>query len=160
MNIQQKLTKELITYILGNLGLVPDPLWGKAGISEDVFQTNKVIKIQYDDDIFQFPVYAAKCNIGADEINVLAVKIDDEDYVEFVFVFRMNDLQIFGLKQIVEGNDPGTFVIFDKSKGWINPNMYEKLIFCAGLEKITDQGIGWSPGNLDLFKFLLEVIEI
>ncbi len=160
MNIQQNLTKQLITYIFSNLGIVPDPLWGKAGITEDIFKTSKTIKIQYENDIFDFPVYAAKCNIGEDKISILAVKIDDEEYVEFVLVFRMNNHPIFGLKQAVEADDPGTFVISDTGENWINPGMYEKLIFCAGLEKITDQGIGWSPGNLDLFKYLLKIVEM
>jgi len=159
MNTQQKLTKHLITYIFSNLGIVTGSLWGTAGITEDIFKTSKVIKIQYDDDIFQFPIYAAQCNVGEDKINVLALKIDDEDYTEFALVFRMNENPIFGLKQLVESDDPGTFVI-SNGENWINAGMYEKLVFCAGLEKITDQGIGWSPGNLDLFKFLLQIIEM
>ncbi len=159
MNIQQKLIKELINYTFSNLGLVPDPLWGKAGISEDIFKTNKVVKIQSEDDIFEFPIYSATCNIGQDKVNILALKMDDGDYVEFALVFRMNDLPIFGLKQIVDGNE-GQFLITDKGENWINPGMYDKLTFCAGIEKITDQGIGWSPGNLDLFNYLLKIVEI
>ncbi len=162
MNTQQKLTKELISHIFNNIGMVPGTLWGKAGITEDIFKIGKKINIQFDDDVYEFPIYAGSCNISDDKINVLAVKISDQDCTEFFMVFRMNGLSIYGLKKSVDEDDLGTFLISTQDGSWTNISMYEKLIFCAGLEKLTDHGIGWVPNeNVDvLYKYLLEIVEM
>lgn len=161
MNIQQKLTKELINYIFSNLGIVAPPLWGKAGVTENVFKTDKTVKIQFDDnDFVSYPTYSAECKINNDTLKILTTNIVDEDYNEFVLVLQMNDFQIYGLKQTVESEEPGVFLMQPKDGAWMTPSIHEKLLFCAGIEKITDSGIGWiKNNNTDLLSYLREIIE-
>lgn len=157
MKISKKLTKEIISYMLGNLGVVAPPLWGMRGVTEKAFNTGKILKVQVDNNIKTIPIYSAQCNIDKSKLKVVALMIEDL-FPTFITLMMLDDGPVYALSQSTE-DDVGIFLASYDKKTWINVSIYDKLLACAGLEKITDQGLGWQSQNeIDIFLPLLQQI--
>jgi hypothetical protein len=158
MKSSDRLTKELISYIFNNLGLVFGPLFGKAGISESIFKSHKKIKVTDEKNKIEYiPVYSAFCEVDSSKIHVLAAVFEDE----FVVALRLDDFSVYGMKQASSEDDIGICILHNGSS-WIGTTMRERLMLCAGVETLTDHGVAWKPELEieDLYKFLLELVEM
>lgn len=163
MKISDKLTKELISYMFSNFGIVSPPLFGKAGISEKIFKSNTVLEFQDDTGVnCTSPIYSAITNIGQGKMHVVFTAFNDNEIYEFAVVLQLDDFPIYGIKQVINSDDVGIFVVSSGDGNWRNPNMYDKLLACAGLEHLTDRGVGWVPEQDlgKLFTALQQLVEM
>lgn len=161
------LNREIVRHILGSFGLVPPPNFGKVGISSNEFKLNDGFSLEFENangtmEMVKFGLWGGNINYNQSTMIALATDVcdNDSDYHEFSLVYRVDNSFVHGIKHIY--NDNGISLYLNNDKVWKPIGMYDKLIACAGFQKINDLGINWSP-NIDskeLLPFLLEIVEM
>lgn len=162
MKIKEKLTKEIITYILSNLGFVSKPLFGKSGLSEDFYKSNKMFTIKTDNETVQVSVYSAISNLEGSKLQIAGIALPCDSDLEFAIAVRLDENKIYGIKQISDNEDVGLFVVSMDGKEWRQASMSEKLMLCLGFEQFVDFGLNWIPESnfTELYNALQEIIEL
>jgi hypothetical protein len=153
------LTRELARHVIGKFGLVPPPNLGKLGITTRDFLLDRRLKIEYDDGSAEFPIW---CGVSGCQpsITVLATDLTSDNYHEFCTVFTVDKQVIHGIKHIFSDSDDALFMIWNGE--WKPTGLRQKLLLTAGLEQITDLGLGWIPENNYeiLYDRLVEIVEM
>lgn len=161
------LNREIVRTILGSIGFVPPPNFGKVGISRDEFMLNKFITLDFETNNGgvqkeQFAIWCGQTRQGNSTLKVLATDICDNgsNYHEFIAVYKVDNAPVHMVKHIFGEEDMGLFLF--KLDTWKPVGRYEKLISCAGFEKITSMGFSWEPCKdyNDLYACLVEAIEM
>ena len=163
MNIQNSLTRELVKYMLAIFGLSNNSIYDTVGILKDQFKTDLNIKIQYENNkIIKHPIFSASTIFNGSKLHVVGVSIADEDGVYYAALFKLDNFYTYGIK--INSSDPDEEAIFLVSRvknSWTKLSMYEKMIACAGLEKLNDAGIFWKPELADdFYNILVELAEM
>lgn len=168
MNI---LNREIIRHILGSLGLVPPPNFGKVGITTNEFKTKKTLTLEFEDSKgedqkTEFALWSGKISLGnpngMQTLKILATDICDNEqgYHEFIMAYRLDEAPIHAIKHIYSDNDALFLTKVDEI--WRPVGTYEKLIACAGFERMTQLGLSWLPCDEydELYSSLVEVVEM
>lgn len=157
--------REIIRHILGNLGMVPPPNFGKVGISTEEFKQQKTLLLEFESrgsrmETIKFPLWGGKIESSGAKLNVLATDLFDENYHEFVVVFQTNGETMHGIKHnFDEQANLAGFFMFD-GVVWKNVSTITKLKVCLGFELLNDWGLTWEPANTEfLLPNLLSLIE-
>lgn len=162
MNQENKLTTAIIERILGNFGIVGSKNFGKVGLTTKEFYLDKLsLSDQNDNKIFK-DLYSAELKIDKDNsiLNAMLLNLTDDSIYEFILVFRINSLPIYGLRLIFDNTDVGLFLVKENNK-WNNTNMFIKAQVLSGVEYITQQGLSWEPCKEDaeLHTALLSLVD-
>lgn len=160
---ENQLTTEIIKRILGNLGIVPNN-FGKVGITTKEFLKKETINLkdEISNNIDYINLYAGEINISSTEkIKAACLNLSDNNINEFILVFRMINLPIYGLKLIFDNIDCGLFLIADDNLKWSNTNILNQSQILTGIEHITQEGLIWNSSNdyLDLYQAIKNIIE-
>jgi hypothetical protein len=161
MNIDKSLTKELVKYMLAIFGFSDNCIYNTVGIFKDEFKTDLNIKIQYDDNkIIKHPIFSASTIFNGSKLHVVGISINDEDGVSFAALFKLDDFYTYGIK-LTDSDEDTIFLLSKVKNNWTNPSMYEKIIACAGLEKLNDAGMFWKlePAT-EFYNILAEIVEM
>jgi hypothetical protein len=140
------LTKEIIKRILANVGATPGKLFGKAGLTENIFKLDKKFKIEYDDTIAEHDIYGGQIDLDGSKIRAILIDLSIDDVTEFIFMYRYASLAIIAIKYVYDHDEgfPGFVRVFNDSKEtWINSSMHMKAMALSGFEQITSAGILW-----------------
>ena len=163
MKMQSILISEMVKYMLSIFGLSKNVIYNTIGITKEEFKVEKQIKISYDDDVIKnYPIFSATAMFENSKLHVVGTSLIDEDDCYFAALFKLDDLFTYGIK--VNYNNPDEEPIFLVSKAknsWSNLAMYDKIIACAGLEKLNDAGLHWKPEPMDdFYNILIELVEM
>jgi hypothetical protein len=162
------LNRELIRTVMGSLGIVPPPNFGKVGITTNDFLLDEHISLDFEDKngIPNKEKFAMWCGItahGSDEIKVLLTDICDNEtgYHEFILVYRLSNYAPHILKHVFSDDDFGLF-LRKVEKEWRPVGQYEKLVSCAGFCQMSSLGLTWVPCKdyTDLYPLLIEGVEM
>ena len=155
--IEDDLTKQMIKYILGNLGFVPKPLFGKVGLSDKFLKTKHVLTFEEDGNQVNHPIYAGEIKFPEGSLRSVGVAIHPG---EFTVIFKFDSGEFNLLKNIDE--EEYIFVVSSNGVDWQNPSMYTKLCVTTGIANITDLGYVWQPtkNTADLIAALKASIDI
>jgi len=164
MKIQDSLTRELIRYILLVFGISDKNVYKNIGIIQESFKVSAEIKIQYeadnDDLIIKYPIYSASTLFNNSKLHVVGCIINNEFCEEYIALFKLDDLQLYGIKLDLTDSIP-IFLISKTKEKWSKISLYDKIIACAGVEKLNDAGIIWKPEPLgDFYNYLTELAEM
>jgi len=167
------LNREIIRHILGGLGLVPPPNFGKVGITTKVFKAEKTLALEFEnskgeDQKTEFALWSGQISMGApgtaQVLRALATDICDNEknYHEFIAVYQLEAAPIHAVKHIFSDEDNGLFLTKLDGKAWRPVGTYEKLIACAGFERMIQLGLTWAPCKdyEELYPSLVEVVEM
>jgi len=164
----KELRKELCKLILGKLGMVPPPNFGKTGITTKEFLLDKTINIEFEDELGnispeKFGLWCGVLKHQGMQVKVIATDLcnNQNDYHEFLATYAVNKGPIHGVKAIYGIEDYGLFVLKTPA-GWKQEGLYEMLIGSAGFEKMSSLGLLWEPCDEydDLFESLKEIINM
>lgn len=160
--IHNELVHELIKVICSNIGFVPGENFGKAGLSEDVFKTDRKIQLEVENKVFDLPVYAGKIEMSNSRLTTVAtvIRLPNEPD-EFSVVFKVDATPTLAIRCNFEDFSGMRFINNFDSK-WDDTNLYQKLISTAGFVKIADLGFIWKPCNDvdELHGLLTELVEM
>ena len=162
MSVRNNLQHELLKCILGNIGFAPSPYFGKVGLSHNDLRSQEVVKIQYDEEIVEYPVFSGKVGFGSEILSALGIRINEVDLPEeFVIVYRINDTEINAIRANFLNYNNMLFLVNNKGS-WKDVSMYAKLVSTAGFERITDIGFDWKENEVDqkLFDALLQICDM
>ena len=164
MNILKSLTKEMVRYMLAIFGLNEYSVYNTIGIINDDFKTNKVIKIEYDDgevkELNKFPIFSASASFNDSKFHAVGSRLEDHNNSCYVVLFKLDNFFTYGIKYDSTTED-FIFLVSKNAGSWSNLNMYEKIIACAGLEKLNDSGIIWKKEDIgDFYNTLLELVDM
>jgi len=156
------LQRELVRHIMGNFGIAPPPHFGAGGITTPEFKTNKAVKMEYTDgeesEVISYPVWAGQAQLGKGVLRVAFIDIEDE-FHEYCVVFRVDDLQIYGVKHIYMEGELASFYVWQDD--WVPMTLAKKLYISSGIEQFADHGPLWTPGEpKDLFKPLASLVDM
>lgn len=162
MKQTDKLSKEIITYILSSLGFVAPPLFGKSGLSEDFYKSTKTFTIKTDEITSNISTYSAICNIDGGKLQIIGTVLPCDKDLEFAIVVRLDKNKIYGIKQVSDSEDLGLFAVSLDGKEWRQASLHEKLTLCLGFEQVVDFGLSWIPeiNSPELYNALQELIEM
>lgn len=162
MKIQDHLTQAIVKYMLAIFGLSDNQIYNTIGIIQDEFKTPLDIKIQYDiGPIEKHSIFSASTTFNNSKLHVAGCSIYNEDEIYYIAVFKLDNLFTYGLKLSNDINELPIFLISKVEGSWIKPSMYEKIIACAGLEKLNDAGIIWKKEALgDFYNLLVELVDM
>lgn len=170
--------REIIRHILGSFGFVPPPHFGKLGISTNEHFLNEGFDLEFENDSGQmikssFGLWSGTIHLGDSKLRVLATDICDNNsnYHEFCLVYQTFDLEdnitgpVHGIKHIFMDNGLALFLVRsekDSVKQWSNIGVEQKLIACAGFEKLKSFGATFvkEDNRKQLFEDLLSVVEM
>jgi hypothetical protein len=147
--------------------MIPPPNFGKVGISTNEFRQQKCFDLEFENssgkmEKVSFALWGGQIEMGGSFIKALGTDVCDEDepYHEFSIVYQVDKSPIHGIKHMFAEGGEALFII-QSGKGWRPIDTAEKLIACAGFEKLNTNGISWSPYNTEyLLPKLLEIVEI
>lgn len=161
MNVSNSLSKEMVKYMLAIFGLSDKAVYNTIGIIKDEFKTNSVIKTQYDgEDIEKHPIFSASASFNSSKFHVIGCSVADEDGAGYCALFKLDNLYTYGIKLDIT-NDDFIFLVSKVSGNWSKLSMYEKIIACAGLEKLNDSGLLWKKEDIgDFYNTLVELVEM
>jgi len=160
------LDREIIRYILGSIGFIPPPNFGKVGIS--TYKLNKDFQLEFENidgtmEKVSFGLWGGSISDMNSKVKVLATDICDNNnnYHEFSAVYRVDNNNVYGIKHIFEDNGIVLYLVNIDNK-WKPVSLFDRLIACAGFEKLNNIGLIWQQENdiTDLFPYLMEIIEI
>lgn len=172
------LRRELCRLMLGNMGLVPPPNFGRVGLSTNDFKIDKVISLEFEDERGNkytegFGVWCGSITLQGMRIRAIATDICDNEsnYHEFIVVYALDGAPIHGIKVIYGEEHNGLFVVkgdifsgegIVENDVWKPVGRYEMLVAAAGFEKMNDVGVTWVPCNEydDLYESLIEVVSM
>lgn len=163
MNYQNDLTYSMAKYMLSIFGLSDYQIYNTTGITKDEFKTELNVKIQYDNDkIEKYPIYSAVTTFNNSKLHVVGCSIADEDGAYYAALFKLDEFDTYAIKVNLTDLAELPIFIVSKSKGhWTNLSMYEKIIACAGIEKLNDAGIIWKSDPIgDFYGSLIELVEM
>lgn len=162
MNLQKDLTKQLIQYILSIFGLGNNIIYDTIGIYCEKFKTSHNIKFEYEGGgIEKYPIFCASTTIEDSKLQVIGVKINNVDEVSYSVLFKLNNFFTYGIKLIEDNFEEPIFLVSKINGSWSKLSMYDKIIACAGLEKINDFGIIWKPEGIgQYYNTLIELVEM
>lgn len=168
------LGRELIRVIMGNFGMIPKSSFGTQGIASEKFLTSKTLDIQYDNaKVVKYNVYAAQMIMDNDKIKTICTSLEDDLAVVFGFD-GMPVLYGLRLDYFASAHDLvqdkawhrdsrwGRFCLkLDETK-WSNASLFDRLMVCAGVEKLASSEYFWSKCNdyEDLLVALTELVEM
>jgi hypothetical protein len=168
MNKDKILDRELVRMIMGSLGIVPPPNFGKVGITTDEFLLEDTLSLDFEDNQGKlkkqkFGIWSGKASYGGQDIRVLFTDICDNEtnYNEFILVYNVNNSSNHMLRHIYHDDDDVLFLT-KSNKSWVKLGMYHKLITCAGFYNMANIGIRWSKCEdyNDLYEDLVSGIEM
>lgn len=163
MKLQDSFTREMIKYMLSIFGLSEHSVYNTIGIMKDEFKTPFEIKMQYDiGPIEKYPTYSAITIFNESKLQAVSCLVSDEDDVCYTVLFKLDDFYTYAIKLNINNIDELPIFLISKIKGnWSKLSMYDKIIACAGLEKLNDAGIIWKPAPIDdFYNILVEVVEM
>lgn len=163
MRNQNKLTKELVKYMLAIFGLADYVEFDTIGIIKNEFKTDFNIKIQYENDkIEKYPIYSGSTTFNGSKLKVVGCRVADNDGDYYAALFKLDDLFTYGIKINMSDDTENVIFLVSKIEGsWTKLNMYDKIIACAGLEKLNDAGIIWKQEDIgNFYNILIELIEM
>src|SRR3990172_3022350 len=138
------LNRELLRRIFGNLGAVPGKNFGRVGVvlNEFILQ-NCAITLENESGIKEdYKIWAGECKV-ASTYRVLLTNIGTINEPEFILIFEPEGDEIIGMHLVYEDEeDFGTFMVRRKDE-WTPISMLRKLNLAAGIELLTQEGIGW-----------------
>lgn len=156
----------IIKRILGDLGVAPPPLFGRVGITLDIFMIPEKITLRHDDDTTNnYNLFAGSLKDSGHTIKALLADISSDGVPEFVLLFRFDNLSVYGLRLAFDDSDMGLFLVSVPSEEggptWAELDLYGKAMALAGVECITQAGIPWNPSTdyKDLHEALLTMIN-
>ena len=164
--------REIVRHVLGSFGFVPPPNFGKVGISSHEFRLEKGFDLEFESDKGKmekktFGLWCGATEMGSTKLVVLATDVCDPEteYHEFSVVYRVDNAPLHAVKHVFSDDEPAHYVVkleTDTGIQWRQVGTEQKLIACAGLERINSMGINWVPSNEyeTLLPALMEVVEM
>jgi len=166
------LNREIVRHVLGSLGMVPPPNFGKVGLSLEEFKLDKGFDLEFETDNGKmekkkFGLWCGVAQQGRSKLRVLATDICDNatNYHEFCVVYRVDDAPFHAVKHVFDDEAPAMYLVkhqTDVGEVWRPVGTEQKLIACAGFERFNSLGIDWVPSVEfeDLLPVLMEVVEM
>ena len=166
------LNREIVRHVLGSFGFVPPPNFGKVGVSLDDFRQEEGFELEFENDDGQmekktFGLWCGECEMGGTRLKVLGTDVCDNEnnYHEFSVVYQVDESPIHAVKHVFDDESPALYLVklnTDTGIKWKEVGAEQRLIACAGLEKINSVGLTWNSSNdvKDLLPALLEVVEM
>lgn len=170
------LRRELCRLVLGSMGLVPPPNFGRVGLSTNDFKINKIVSLEFEDErghksVENFAVWCGSITLHGMRVRAVATDICDNkaNYHEFIATYSLDGAPIHAVKVIYGEEHNGLFIVkgdvfrgegIVESNVWKPVGRYEMLVAAAGFEKMNDVGLTWIPCNEydDLYDALIEVV--
>src|ERR1700748_415566 len=150
--------------MLSIFGFAENVVYDTIGIYCENFKTNFNIKIEDEyGEIIKYPIFSAITTIEDSKLHAIGVIINDiDDGLFYAVLFKLNNFFTYGIKLNITFNDVDPIFLVSKINGsWSKLNMYDKIIACAGLEKINDAGIIWKPEDIgQYYNTLIELVEM
>jgi hypothetical protein len=167
MGISSTLNREIVRHILGSLGMVPPPNFGKVGISTNEFRQQKCFDLEFENkygkmERVSFALWGGQIVQNGSIIKALGTDVCDDDgpFHEFSIVYQVDSSPIHGIKHLFAEEGEALYII-KSGKEWKQIGAAEKLITCAGFLTLNSQGINWNPYNTEhLLPQLLEIVEM
>jgi hypothetical protein len=151
---------------MGNLGMLPKVKFGTQGIAKEDFLIDKTLDIQYDQKLqsVKYNVYAAQMLIDDGKIRTLSTSLNDD----LIVVFGFDGIPtLYGIRldyySSIDGQDwGGLFCAKLDGTKWNSTSLFDRLMVCAGIEKLAGSEYFWSKCNNyeDLFAALTELVEM
>ncbi len=163
MILQDLLIRNMVQYMLSIFGLADYQVFDTIGIMKNEFRALEVIKIQYDiGPVENNPIFSASTIFNNSKLHVAGCFIGDEDGAFYMVVFKLDDFNTYAFKINLSDQQENAIFIVSKAKGsWSKISMYDKIIACAGLEKLNDAGIIWKAEPLgEFYNQLVELAEM
>lgn len=144
------LTYELVARIMGNVGIVPGPNYGKHGAC---LPTGKTILLEENSKEVEHIVYSAQLNIGTSIYHVMFSAIGAD---EFIMILSFdNDKYGFYMNHFEKEAD-----LFKKFDNWQPVNILTQLNLAAGFEALTSHGYQWSADGIELFDEFVGFVDL
>jgi hypothetical protein len=163
--IKSNLEQEIVKHIMGNFGIVPPPYFGKVGISLNNFSIKKRLIVNSDDKKIEFPLWCCQLNSNIDMGSYRLLLADmyepNSSYYEYILCIKHKNNNTIALKSFYNC-DLSNFFLIKKDK-WQQVKLSKQLIFCSGIEELTQKGlINFEKCNDydDLFESLIEIVEL
>ncbi len=160
------LKRELVRTIMGNLGMLPKVDFGTQGIAKEEFLINKTLDIQYNQNLqpVKYNIYTAQMSIDNEKIRTISTSLNDD----LIVVFGFDGVPtLYGIRldyyASIDGQDwGGLFCLKLDGAKWKGANLFDRLMVCAGIEKLASSEYFWSKCNNyeDLFIALAELVEM
>lgn len=163
MRYENSFTREMIKYMLSIFGLSDYSTYNTIGIIKDEFKTDLNIKIQYDiGPIEKHPIFSASTTFNESKLHVVGCSVADDDGSYCAVLFKLDNYNTYAIKLNMSDSAELPIFLVSKVKGnWSKLSMYDKIIACAGLEKLNDAGIVWKAEPIgDFYNILVEVVEM
>jgi len=163
MNIQKQLTTELVQYILYSFGFGQNIIYDTIGIYKEKYKTNYNIKIEYEENIVKkHPIYSASMKISESKLHVSAASLNYADEISYIALFKMDNFPLYGIKlDLTDGLGYSIFLISKSPGSWNKISMYDKIVACAGIEKLNDSGGFWEKDSPEeYYNNLVELAEM
>ena len=163
------LGRELVRVIMGNFGMIPISSFGTQGIAAENFLIPKTLDVQYDNTITKYNVYASQMIVNDGKIKTICASVEDDLIVVFGFdgvpILYGLCLDYFAsaIDLVHDKNSMyGRFCLKSDGAKWSNANLFDRLMVCAGVEKLAGLEYFWSKCDdyEDLFVALTELVEI
>lgn len=164
----KELRRELCRLILGKIGFVPPPNFGKVGISTKEFLLDKSVKLQIEDElgnstIEKFGLWAGELSFQGANVRVLATDICNikTGYDEFIMIYKTEKASLNAIRAVYGMEDFGLFLVKHKDK-WQQVGVANMLMSAAGFEQMANMGLTWKPSDdyEDLLKAIHEIIDM
>lgn len=156
------LEREIVKRILANVGVVPGPGFGKAGLTLLDFKLDKEFLVHYEDGHQQkFPLWSGYGTLSNSKIRALLIDLTYDEMPEYALALRVDDKPIYALN-ITYDDDESCLFLLQEDTRWIIPSMLIKVWALLGTEMIADQGMSWQPSNNydDLYQAVLHITEM
>ena len=164
------LGRELIRVIMGNFGMMPKSSFGTQGIASEKFLIPKTLDIQYDNSkVVKYDVYVAQMIVNDGKIKTICASLEDDLAVVFGFdgvptLYGLRLDYFASALDLVQDKDSrwGRFCLKLDGTKWSNASLFDRLMVCAGVEKLASSEYFWSKCSdyEDLFVALTELVEM
>jgi hypothetical protein len=163
MKVTDNLTKEIARRILGDLGIVSHPNFGKRGITEKDFKSNKTIVAIHNDIEVTHSVFAGKISFSETSfLRALLLDLSLEKIENsFILLLQKDKNPIYAISFTATEKEEKCLFFLSSGSGWKPASILIQSQALVGIESITDQGLSWSPCEEidDLYQVSLSLID-